>query len=150
LTESARAQRSREHWLVLACALALPVALFVLGRALQPDPRGWGTHEQLGFRPCSPMSRWNVPCPGCGVTTSIALAARGRVLDGLCTQPFGLVALATALAAATWAFLGHARGRDLYAELPRVRWRRWGSALATLAFLAWVYKLMLVRGWGAG
>jgi hypothetical protein len=144
--EPARPRRSREHWLVLACALALPVALLVLGRALEPDPRGWGTHEQLGFQPCLPMRAWNFPCPGCGVTTSVALAARGRPLAALRTQPFGLVALTAALATAAWALLGHARGCDLQAELARVRWRRWSTTLATLAILSWVYKIALVRG----
>jgi len=139
--------RSREHWLVLTCALALPLVLFALGSYLSPDPRGWGTHEQLGFRPCLPMRLWNFPCPGCGVTTSIALAAHGQPLAALRTQPFGLVAIAAAGAAAVWALLGHARGRDLHAELPRVGWRRRGRTLATLALLAWCYKLALVRGW---
>src|SRR5262245_51976245 len=145
--ESARLARSRGHWGLLAGALALPVALLVLARFLHPDPRGWGTHEQLGFRPCLPMRLWNFPCPGCGVTTSIALAAHGRPLAALYTQPFGLVALATALVGAGWAIVGHARGRDLQAELPRVDWRRWGARLVTLALLAWCYKIALVRGW---
>ena len=144
---SARPSRSREHWLVLACALALPVALLVLGLFLTPDPRGWGTHEQLGFRPCLPMSRWNFPCPGCGVTTSIALAAHGRPLAALRTQPFGPVVLAAALAGAVWALAGHARGRDLRAELARVDSKRWGTLLAALGLLAWCYKLALARGW---
>ncbi len=132
---------------MLLAALLLPVVLLALGRGLQPDPRGYGTHEQLGFRPCLPMRLWNLPCPGCGVTTSIALVAHGQPLAALRSQPFGLVALATTLGAALWALLGHARGRDLHAELPRLRWRRWSSLLVTLAMLAWVYKLALVRGW---
>lgn len=144
---SARSARSREHWIVLLCALALPLALLVLGRFLSPDPRGWGTHEQLGFQACLPMSLWNIPCPGCGVTTAIALAAHGQPLAGLRAQPFGLVVLAAAAGAALWATVGHARGRDLHREFARVAWRRWGSALATLGLLAWLYKLGLVRGW---
>ena len=133
--------------MVLVGALAFPVALLLLGLVLHPDPRGWGTHEQLGFRPCLPMRLWNFPCPGCGVTTSIALVAHGRPLEALRTQPFGLVALATVLAAAVWALAGHARGDDLHAELPRVAWARWIRLLGTLALLAWTYKIALVRGW---
>jgi hypothetical protein len=123
------------------------MVLMGLGRVLHPDPRGWGTHEQLGFRPCLPMRLWNLPCPGCGVTTSIALFAHAHPLAALRTQPFGLVALASAFAAALWALVGHARGRDLHVELPRVAWRRWVSLLATLALLAWILKLAVVRGW---
>ena len=132
---------------MLLGTLALPVALLLLGRLLHPDPRGWGTHEQLGFRPCLPMRLWNVPCPGCGVTTSIALVAHGSPLAALRTQPFGPVAFAAAFAGAAWGLVRHARGRDLHAELARVNWRRWGMALATLALLAWIYKTALVRGW---
>jgi len=143
--EPARPTRSREHRLVLVCALALPMALFALGRFLTPDPRGWGTHEQLGFRPCLPMRLWNFPCPGCGVTTSIALVAHGRPLAALRTQPFGLVVLASGFLAAAWALRGHLSGRDLHAELARLSWRRVGSCLATLALLAWIYKLAVVR-----
>jgi hypothetical protein len=147
--EPQRPRRSREHALVLAAGLAAPLLLVALGRFLSPDPRGWGTHEQLGFQACLPMRAWGFPCPGCGVTTSIALAAHGRPLAGLRTQPFGSIALAATFGAALWAIAGHARGRDLRAELARVAWRRWGRVLATLALLAWIYKIALVRGWSA-
>lgn len=139
--------RSREHGLVLLLALAAPLALLALGRLLEPDARGWGTHEQLGFRPCYPMAHWNVPCPGCGVTTAVALAVHGAPLASLRVQPFGLVTLAAAGLAALWAVRGHARGRDLFAELPRLPWKRLGAVLGALAACAWLYKLALVRGW---
>jgi hypothetical protein len=139
--------RSREHGLVLLLACALPVALYVVGRWLDPDPRGWGTHEQLGFRPCYPMARWNVPCPGCGVTTALALAAHGEPLAALRTQPFGPVLGAVTLLFALWALLQHVRGRDVVAELPRLPWRAILKTLATLGLLAWLYKIALVRGW---
>jgi len=145
--ESARRRRSIEHGLVLAGALALPLAAFALGAFLTPDPRGFGTHEHLGFRPCLSMRLWSFPCPGCGVTTSVALAVHGHVLAALRTQPFGLVVLALALCAPIWALAGHARGRDLASELALVDRRRWTRTLVTLALLAWVYKIALVRGW---
>ena len=127
--------------------LIAPLALLALGLFLEPDPRGWGTHEQLGFRPCWPMTHWNVPCPGCGVTTAVALAAHGRPLASLRTQPFGLVLFALSIASAGWAIAGHARGRDLYAALPGLPWSSLWRVLGTLALLAWIYKLALVRGW---
>lgn len=142
-----RPARSREHRLVLLLALAAPLALLALGRLLEPDPRGWGTHEQLGFRACYPMAHWNVPCPGCGVTTAVALALHGAPLASLRAQPLGLVTLAGAGLVALWALRGHARGRDLFAELPGLPWKRLGAGLGALAACAWLYKLALVRGW---
>ncbi len=131
---------------MLLVALSAPLFLLGLGLFLEPDARGWGTHEQLGFRPCWPMRQWNLPCPGCGVTTAVTLAAHGRPLASLRTQPFGLVLFAATLAAAAWALAGHARGRDLYAELPGLPWKRLVVLFGALALLAWLYKLALARG----
>ena len=65
--------------------------------------------------------------------------------------PFGLVVLVAALSAALWALAGHARGRDLHADLTSLRWKRIGRVLALLALLAWLYKLALARdGFGRG
>lgn len=140
-------RRSREHRLFLALCLAFPLALLAVGRLLEPDPRGWGTHEQLGFQPCFPMRAWNVPCPGCGVTTAVALAARGHGLAALRVQPLGPLLVAAALGLAGWALFVHARGGDLAAEFARWRWKSLGLWLATLALLAWIYKLAALRGW---
>ena len=145
--DTAPPRRSREHGFVLALCLAAPVALLALGLWLHPDPRGWGTHEQLGFRPCWPMKAWNVPCPGCGVTTAVALAAHGRLVASLATQPFGAVLCASAVAAAVWASSAHRRGRDLSVEVGALPWRQMLGALLVLLLLAWLYKLALVRGW---
>ena len=73
------ATRSKEHWIVLALAWLALGGAFLLGRFLEPDPRGFGTHEQLGFRACLPVELWNVPCPGCGVTTAVTLAVHGEL-----------------------------------------------------------------------
>jgi len=143
----ASASRPAEHYVVLVTAIVPLLALIVLGRVLAPDPRGWGTHEQLGFRPCYPMSHWNVPCPGCGVTTAVVLAVHGMPLASLHTQPFGLVVLASVLASAVWAVGGHVRGRELQQELGRLPWRGIGRTLGLLLLAAWLYKLARVRGW---
>lgn len=133
--------------MVLVLCLLAPLGLLVLGRALRPDPRGFGTHQQLGFGPCWPMAHWNLPCPGCGVTTAVALAAHGEALASLHTQPLGLALLLATLVGATWALVGHARGRDLGRELVRFHRAPVWLALASFALLTWLYKIALVRGW---
>jgi hypothetical protein len=138
---------SREHVLVLALCLAAPLALLGLGQALRPDPRGWGTHEQLGFRPCFPMARWNVPCPGCGVTTSLAYLARGELGSSVRTQPLGLLGVLGASAGALWSWRRHRQGRDLARELAHLTWARALRAAGGVLFLAWLYKLTVTRAW---
>jgi hypothetical protein len=141
------AARSREHWTWLVCACAVPVLLFGLALALEPDPRGHGTHEQLGFQPCYPMAHWNVPCPGCGVTTSLALLVRGRGLEALRTQPLG-PGLALVLASSlVWVLVLHVRERDAALEVRRRNWKGLARVLIALSVLAWLYKTAAVRGW---
>jgi len=139
--------RSSEHLLLLGASLAAPIVLIVLGLVLEPDARGWGTHEQLGFRPCYPMTHWNVPCPGCGVTTAVVLTLRGRIGVALATQPLGPLLVLASLALAGWAVILHRRGQDLAAELLRWRWRRAATAAGAVLVLAWLYKAAAVRGW---
>ncbi|MBI5515371.1 MAG: DUF2752 domain-containing protein [Deltaproteobacteria bacterium] len=78
----------------------------VLSAWLQPDPRGFGTHQQLGLPPCNFQELTHVPCPGCGLTTSFARMAHGHALDALRAHlmgpPLFLMTLVVALLA-PWA-----------------------------------------------
>jgi Protein of unknown function (DUF2752) len=69
-------------WLVRCLLLAVAagiLGILVLARKLEPDPRGFGTHTQLGMRPCSFLRMTGRPCPACGMTTSFAWFVRGRI-----------------------------------------------------------------------
>ena len=79
--------------------LVLSLAAVLVGLKLTPDPRGYGTHEQLGSAPCGFLLVTGYPCPTCGMTTAFCHAVRGRWLAAVRVQPAGFVfALATALA----------------------------------------------------
>ena len=119
----------------VACAGMLGV-----GAWLTPDAAGHGTHTQLGLPACAWASVMHRPCPTCGMTTAVSLAAHGRLVDSFLAQPFGLL-VALGAAVALWsglhvAFTGSHLGR-LYGMMmsPRVLW-----ALAGLAGAAWAYK----------
>ena len=77
--------------------VALLIAgVFVVAFLLEPDPRGHGTHEKLGLRPCSFATYLKAPCPFCGMTTSFTYYAKGDMFDALKVQPAGaLIALAS-------------------------------------------------------
>jgi hypothetical protein len=145
--EDVAARRSGAHALVLVASLASPLALLALGLLLRPDPRGWGTHEQLGFRPCYPQVHWNVPCPGCGVTTAVVLAVRGEFGAACATQPIGPLLVLGSLVFAAWALAGHHRGRDLAAELARWSWPVITRVAGLALLVGWLYKTAVVRGW---
>jgi hypothetical protein len=149
LSEPARrpAPRSFEHRAILTLALGALAAFVALGLWLEPDPRGFGTHEQLGFDTCWMVARLGVPCPGCGVTTAVALAARGELGASVATQPFGTLLAVLCVLTGGWALAGALRGRDLWQELARLPVRQSTAALLLALGGAWAYKIARMRGW---
>ena len=141
--------KSIEHWLILGAALVGIAALVVLGVWLDPDPRGFGTHEKLGLPPCTPMHLWNVPCPGCGVTTAVSLAAHGHLWPAFTTQPFGLLIAIGIPLFVLWCVVHTLRGRDLNHEVGRMRVGLLWIGVAAVMVASWGYKLAVVRHWFA-
>jgi hypothetical protein len=141
------ARRTLEHWVLFAGSLSSVLAIALLGLLVDPDPRGFGTHEKLGLAPCRAIQWWNIPCPGCGVTTSVTQIAHGDFLAGFVTQPFGWVVVGTAVTAAVWAIVGVVRGRDLYRDLQSRDLRLAGLFAACAMVVSWIYKIAVVRGW---
>ena len=77
-------------------AAACLAGLLVLARRLEPDPRGFGTHTQLGLPRCAFLSATGRLCPTCGMTTSFAWFTRGRIDRSWQSNPAGcLYALLT-------------------------------------------------------
>lgn len=121
-------------------------AALILGVAttLDPDPRGTGTHLQLGLQPCVFLSSWGIPCPACGWTTSFALMVNFKVIAAFITQPFGailsLITIALAITSASEAM----KPRDLW-SLFHVRFRgretQVASVFFVLMFAAWAYTI---------
>lgn len=140
------ARRSLEHWFVFLLPLAGLALIVTFAFFVEPDARGFGTHEKLGLPSCKMMDWFGVPCPGCGVTTSFALASRGHLLDSIRNQPFGIVVVLGVLVATVWAVRGHARGRNLYSDLVAIPARPWAIGLGSALGVAWIYKLALVFG----
>jgi Protein of unknown function (DUF2752) len=139
--------RSAEHWVLLAGAFAGLLILVLLGLFVTPDPRGYGTHTHLWLPDCRTIEWWGVPCPGCGVTTSMCLAAHGRFLAALHAQPLGVACTLLLALAPPWAAWQHLAGRDLYAEAGRIVFRPWLVAGGVLVVASWAWKIGLVRQW---
>ncbi len=137
-------RRGWEHWALLGGALLVLAGLWLVRFSTQPDPRGLGTHEQLGMPPCNLLEYTGVPCPGCGVTTSLSLAYHGSIGEAFLTQPFGLF-LAFALPLfAVGAIVACLRGYDLRGELGRARTRWSAIGMVILLLSAWIYKIVRV------
>jgi hypothetical protein len=122
-----------------ACGGVLAVSFL-----LTPDPRGFGTHEQLGLPPCASRFLFHTPCQLCGMTTSFTYMAHGMPLRALLAQPAGALAFFFCafggLAGAVCATTGVAP-----TLLSHPRFRYWALRVAfAVLFVAWVYKVVAI------
>lgn len=140
-------RRSGLHWALVAFVPIVVAALVILAR-LEPDPRGLGTHESLGLDPCITMELWGVPCPGCGVTTSVALALDGELWASFKNQPFGFTVALLLIAYLVLVPVGHLLGRDLgvWLSRPPNRYVLIGALLLILGSWAWKFALVTSAG----
>lgn len=127
------------------------VVLFVFGAGvlglaawLRPDPRGMGTHQQLGAGPCGMLVSTGYPCPTCGMTTAFSLLMHGRLLKSLAVQPAGFF-----LACATVAVTALSAAAVVLGRFPGM-WRLsrvspfWlYFSLLMLILVGWVYKIVM-------
>ena len=128
-------------------AVAL-VAVLLVARRLDPDPRGFGTHTQLGLPPCAFQAATGRPCPTCGMTTSFARFARGQLADSWRANPAGSLLAPTCLALVPWLAAAAARGRpDPFRtwEAPLV-----GLAVAVVAVTVFFWTLRMTLGRALG
>lgn len=116
--------------------------MLAVGAWLEPSPDGHGTHAQLGLPACGWVQVLGKPCPTCGMTTAVSLAAHGRPVQSFLTQPAGFL-VAVAAAAAFWVALHVAitgsRTHAAFAFLVRPRPL---CILAAIWLGSWVYKII--------
>lgn len=98
------------RWGLLAAALGM-IGVLGVARVLRPDPKGFGTHQQLGMLPCSFRAITGLGCPSCGMTTAFSWFVRGRLAESWGANPAGCLLAATCLTLVPWMLLGAASGR---------------------------------------
>lgn len=129
--------------LVAAAAAGGCLAVLLTAAWLRPNSAGLGTHTQLGFAPCGFELRSGIPCPTCGMTTSVSLLVHGRIGASLYTQPMGF-AIGLLLAVVFWGGLWEAAsGRALHRLL---RWAKplWlVSGFLGLVVAAWMWTIYI-------
>lgn len=123
----------------LATALSLAIAAAVW---LEPDGRGYGTHEQLGFPACTFFRIVGRPCPSCGMTTAWANLLHGRPLAAMQANAVGALLAAAAPLGAVWAGVSAAIG-VWWGGRPRQRWLLAALGLLTAVVLIdWLLRLI--------
>ncbi|MBL8848666.1 MAG: DUF2752 domain-containing protein [Planctomycetaceae bacterium] len=129
---------------VLLCAWTLfLIAGFGLATRLEPDPRGYGTHQSLGLPPCSFQILFGLKCPSCGSTTSFAHFVRGQWISSIRSNPSAFVLALFCAAMAPWSAYSAWIGRTWRLEEPAkaIVWML--SGIVTLALVQWLVRIAL-------
>ena len=104
--------------------------------SLAPRQDGYGTHTRTGLPGCSFLARTGYPCPGCGMTTSLAAMARGHVWQAARAHLFGVMLFLTVAVYGLLGLVDAVVGRNvLFRARPRLGW-------------AWIALAGLLLGWG--
>lgn len=137
-----RERLSGKKRLLLAALGVLGALLLLTARRLSPDPRGYGTHEQLGLAACAFYSWTGLPCPSCGMTTAWAYAADGEWRHALAANAGGAILCGFVAVTTAWSIASAAIGRWLVGR-PSLRWLLWiGSAWIAVTITDWARKLV--------
>ncbi|MBI3464511.1 MAG: DUF2752 domain-containing protein [Planctomycetes bacterium] len=132
LTQSSR-------FALLAAAFALAGVLGV-ARWLEPDQRGYGTHEQFGLPPCAFRVLTGIPCPACGLTTSFAYSVRGQLENAAAANVAGCVLVLGVAGMIPWCLISAVVGRTVGIRSPER-----AAMTAILAFVAIDLAVWVVR-----
>ena len=125
------------------CIAAGCLAVLIVAARLSPSHSGYGTHEALGMPPCAFLQRTGLPCPGCGMTTSFSWFVRGNLAASIYVQPMGALLAAVSCSAIWIAMYVAITGRPIYRLIALApNWLLF-MPLASVALLAWVWKIFI-------
>lgn len=113
---------------------------FSVAFQLQPDPRGFGTHQQLGLPPCSFRFLVNVPCPSCGMTTAFAHFVRGHWIESLRASCSGFLFALVCAVQIPWCLLSLWTGRFWWVRRLDVLFLAVLLLLSGTALLEWLVR----------
>ena len=128
---------------LIAWAMFL-IAGFALARSLEPDPRGFGTHRQIGLPECTFRLLFSKPCPGCGMTTSFSHFVRGEFAAAARANETALLLAILSAVMIPWSLSSATRGRLWFVDDPVQVFAGLVIALGGIAVALWVIRQWLV------
>lgn len=126
--------------LLWGCLAAGGIAVLVAAAWIEPDPRGYGTHTQLGLPPCGFLVLTGFPCPGCGLTTAFAYGIRGQWWLAGTSNILGLALFLIVCATVPISILAIMRGWSFAAVVDRLSLDRWALTAAGCGVALWVVR----------
>ena len=121
------------------------VALLVTAACLTPNPRGMGTHRQLGLPSCTFVQWFGIRCPSCGMTTSWAHLVRGHVASAFRANAGGTLLALVALVCGPWLLVSGLRGRWVLGPPREMAILAAGLVIVAVTLFDWTLRLSF--GW---
>jgi hypothetical protein len=137
------AHRPREARARAVVVIVVCLSVMGLARALEPDPRGLGTHSQLGIGECGFPLITGYPCPTCGMTTAFAHTVRGQWWAAFNAHPAGWALCVALMATIGFALSVLITGRTWHVNWYRLPPFRTGLAVVALLLFGWAYKIVV-------
>jgi hypothetical protein len=131
----------RGRWLLVGWSLFL-IGGFALAFALEPDPRGYGTHQSLGLPPCTFRMLFGIPCPSCGMTTSFSHLMHGNVSQAIRASASGVVLAAVCAIQIPWCWWSAVRSRLVAVAQPATTLLWLFIALTVICLVNWTLRLI--------
>lgn len=122
----------------------LLVGGFAVAVMLEPDPRGYGTHQRFGLPPCTFRTVLGLPCPSCGMTTSFSHFVRGRMIEAAQANAAGLLLAVVCAVQIPWTWASAYQGRLLGVARPDVGLMWLLVAICGGCLLQWAARLWLL------
>jgi hypothetical protein len=141
------ALQRRGRVLLVAWAFVL-LGGFCFAYRLEPDPRGFGTHQRLGLPPCTFRVLFQISCPSCGMTTSFSHFSRGEFGSAWRANPAGLMLAVLCAILIPWSWLSAWQGRTLGVSRPTETAMWLFIVLSVAALLNWIVVLVQERSTG--
>ena len=116
-SQSRRALTRTQRLLTVLLGAGIMV-VFGIAAWLTPDPRGFGTHRQLGMPPCTFLTLTGVNCPHCGLTTSFSWFVRGQFYKSIRANPAGLMLASASVVILIWSIFVSIRGAFVITHEP--------------------------------
>lgn len=115
---------------------------FAVAWMLNPDPRGFGTHQQLGLPPCTFQLLYRFPCPGCGMTTSFSHFVRGQFASSFHVNPAGFLLASVMTMLVVWSLKSLISGHFWLTSDPMMSATILAASLSVVVVLVWSLKVI--------
>ena len=132
----------RLPWLI---APLLFIGVTIIALLLTPDPKGYGTHQQLGLPACTFYYLTGWVCPSCGLTTSFSHMVHLQWKQAFSAHVFGPFLYLSFAVLAFFSMLEACGKKTFLRSTTYVKKSFWIYLIVGIFFLTWILRLFLQK-----